>query len=194
MSACAVNEDSPKLTSDLRMDFIEGKTDLEIKQEFFNLKFEDEKGLWISKLKKVLTTEINQDQKIHIISLVLELEKITDLKELKSSTVQGLEIEIVKITPKEDLLSMFTNLRNFETSSQRNSTICDECIGSLINDWENKKDIYDVNARTLASCNCKWTCGVCFCSFDVKMTSYCTATSSGCGFRWLQSCEKRDYI
>jgi hypothetical protein len=173
------------------MDFIEGKTDLEIKQEFFNLKFKDQKGLWISKLKQVLTTEINQDQKIHINSLVLELEKITDLKELKSSTVQGLAIEIVKITPKEDLLSMFTNLRNFEPSIHSYLEVCHECLESLVNDWDNGEPIFENNERMMAKCNCKWTCNINFTTMDNKVTTDCTSTDRGCGFLFVQSCNKR---
>jgi hypothetical protein len=194
ISGCSINEDTPNIEIDSRLVFIDGKTDLEIKEGFFNLDFEGQKELWISKLHQVLTTSIDQDQKDYINILVSEFEKSNNIQDLKSNRIQVIAIEIAKITPKEDLISMFTNLRNFEPSNSSAFEVCNECLDSLIEDWDSDNEIFETSAKTMAKCNCKWTCGVCFCSMDVKITSDCTATSSGCGFLWLQSCEKRDYI
>jgi hypothetical protein len=194
ISGCSVNEDSPNIEIDPRLVFIDGKTDLEIKEGFSNLDFEGQKEIWISKLKQVLKTSIGQDQKEYINILISEFEKSNKIQDLKSKRIQVIAIEIAKITPKEDLHSMFTNLRNFEPSNFSAPEICNECLDSLIEDWDSDNEIFETNARIMAKCNCKWTCGVCFCSMDIKITSDCTATSSGCGFLWLQSCEKRDYI
>lgn len=191
VSSCSVNEDIPNMEFDSRVVFIDGKTDLEIKEEFLKLEFEEQKNLWKSKLNQILETAVDQNQRNYINILISEFEKSNSIQDLKSSKIQVIAIEIAKITSKEDLISMFTNLRNFEPSHPSAFEICEDCLESLVNDWDNIEPIFENNGRMMAKCNCKWTCNINFTTMDNKVTTDCASTNLGCGFLLLQSCNKR---
>lgn len=191
ISACSVNELNPNLEIDPRLEFIDGKTDFEIKEVFINSSFNEQKEFWKSKLSQITQTEISNQQKSLISSLLEEFENVTTIEELKNLKVQELAISLAAITPREDFLNMFTNLRNFEPSILSDLEVCHECLESLVNDWDNGEPIFENNGRMMAKCNCKWTCNINFTTMDNKVTTDCTSTDRGCGFLLVQSCNKR---
>lgn len=136
-------------------------------------------------------------QKVLIHSLLRELDNAITIEDLLNTRVQELAIKLASITPREDFLNMFTNLRDFEVSRNGfNNDICFECIESIQLEWNNSNELFDFNQRIAEkkNCNCKWTCGWNPMGYDMEVITDCNPTSRNCGFLLLQSCEKRDDI
>jgi hypothetical protein len=184
----------PENAYDLRAEIIKGKTDEEIKTLFFTLSIEDQKNIYLSKFSQILKTEISSQQRTLLNQLKDEVKKVDKFEELYNPKIQEIAIKIANITSEKDFIEMFTNFRNFYPSTSTSNNICETCISSLELEWKYSEEIYYSEGRLLASCNCKWTCGISFNSMDVTTTSDCSKTSYGCGFLFLQSCEKRDSI
>lgn len=192
MLGCSKMEEIPQNTSDLRTEIIKEKTDTEVKDLFFSLTFENQKELWSSKLNQILKTKISEQQKTLLNQLKKEIGNTEKFADLYGINIQKLAINLAENTSKTDFIAMFTNLRDYHPSNEDPKAICNDCISSLESDWKFSEEILSLDGRLTASCNCKWTCGLCFCTMDVVTTSNCTKTSLGCGFLLLQSCEKRD--
>lgn len=193
LASCKQNSDTPSaqnldnLSSNIRAKFALNKTIDQVKDDYRSLPIEQQKALWLDKIKQIKTQTLSVKQ----IELINQLQKIltTCGDEFKSSNSDfaKIGISLASITPKEDFLHMFATLDNYNYVKNQNIEICSECIIDL----ENSNTVTNnTNFRSSnVSCNCKWTCG-----WAGRTSSNCDRTDTGCGFMWLTSCTGYSYF
>lgn len=175
--------------TDYRTDFISGKTQGEIRDEFSSLPQEKQKMLWISKLSDLEKQEFNLSIKNNISALKNFIGE--DFSYQKKGEFLKAVVDLGKIIPYEDFYLMFGVLDNypFTGSFVGNKKIPQRFLHSFeeeFENYENSKDGLELSA--LSDCTCRW----CIVFDDIgKKSSNCRETRFGCGFLFLQSCDSK---
>lgn len=175
--------------SNLRESFLKNKDYVTIKSDFNLLNKKDKIELWNEKLNQLLKENLPIQTKNLIKNLVLELNKET----VDSKKMSEIAISLANSIPQEDFYKMFTELNDYkyEGTFKGKTKVSQEIINDLYSiNYEYKTDNSNIeHNKSSASrdCNCNWTCDL----YAGGSTSNCKATSSGCGFLWAFSCEKR---
>lgn len=189
--ACTKEGDSQESTinANLRESFLKNKDYSSVKNDFNLL---DKKGkieLWNEKLNQLLSQELPTDSKNLIKKLIVELNK----EQVDPKIMSEIAVSLAKSIPAEDFYKMFTELNDYqyEGKFKGNTTVPKEIITDLYSmnyDYKANEIGAEINKTTVTrACNCNWTCD----SYAGGSTSNCTSTTSGCGFLWAFSCERR---
>ncbi|MFV8356688.1 bacteriocin fulvocin C-related protein [Flavobacterium sp. XS1P32] len=188
---CTKESDSQESTinANLRESFLKNKDYSSVKNDFNLL---DKKGkieLWNEKLNQLLSQELPADIKNLIKKLIVELNK----KQVDPKIMSETAVSLAKSIPAEDFYKMFTELNDYryEGKFKGNTIAPKEIITDLYSmnyDYKANEIGAEINKTTVTrACNCNWTCD----SYAGGSTANCTSTTSGCGFLWAFSCERR---
>lgn len=189
--ACTKETDSQESTinANLRESFLKNKDYSSIKNDFNLLDKKSKIELWNEKLNQLLKEELPTDSKNLIKKLVVELNK----EQVDPKNMSEIAVNLARSIPAEDFYKMFTELNDYkyEGKFKGNSIVPKEIITDLYSmnyDYKANEIGTEINKTTVTrDCNCNWTCD----SYVGGSTSNCKATSSGCGFLWAFSCERR---
>ena len=161
---------------------------LESKDQYLALSPENQKQIWIARMKSYQNIGLSPTQKGLIEKMILDLQNLEIGEFYISEGLRAHAIAMAKVTPELDFISLFTD--PIEKVSLLNSgNVCKACITDLENYVKPlpRNGNNDSNSKKEA-CNCRWTCG----QMDVMglctSTSDCTVTVSGCGFLDLYEC------
>ena len=126
LASCKQNSENPSaqnldnLSSNIRAKFALNKTIDQVKDDYRSLPIEQQKALWLDKIKQIKTQTLSVKQ----IELINQLQKIltTCGDEFKSSNSDfaKIGISLASITPKEDFLHMFATLDNYNYVKNQN--------------------------------------------------------------------------
>lgn len=172
-----------------RQDFVQGKTEQQIKESFNALPFHQKQNLWVDKLEYLATQKF--DTKIKQNILLLRDYVKNDFGDIQKIETFGEAIsELSESIPTKDFISMFASLEDYHFSGDfvgktNLSPKFSEYISSKIKEYKDTGEpIKPIPFGK--SCNCRW------CLFVEKydITSNCEKTPFGCGFLFLQSCDK----
>jgi hypothetical protein len=140
-------------------------------------------------LNQLLTEELPIASKNLIKKLIVELNK----EQVDPKNMSEIAVNLAKTIPAEDFYGMFTELNNYkyEGKFKGNAMVPEYIIADLYSmnyDYKTNEIGSETNKTTLTrDCNCNWTCD----SYAGGSTANCKSTSSGCGFLWAFSCERR---
>ena len=192
-SACELDQTEIIPNDDLRSEFLIVKSKTEILNDYQNLSIAGKKSLWVSKLNRVQGGNISEEQKTQIGELIVLLKEIEMPEDFYNEEIKKKGLSLASNMNRQDFIGTFASLYDYEILNE-GSDVCDECIESFTNDWNNQKKIFRLASEDEPSCNCKWTCGGIFGPDVDCTTSTCESTSEGCGFLWFQTCEEREVV
>lgn len=193
-SSCdQIEQNDFQFEKDFRVEFLNDKPKSEVLSDYLELNALEKKELWLSKLDHTLSGELSKKQRFLILELVLELKSITTPEDFYKEEIRKLALELALEMDAIDFVGVFATLKDYRVQNAGN-LVCLDCISSLESDWKDSGIDYRIFHEEEPACNCKWTCGGIL-GPDVQCTTKdCKETSAGCGFLWLQSCEKRDVL
>lgn len=177
-------------SNNLREQFLEGKSYIEIKESFNSLSATEKYYLWNEKLEQILNQNLPQQHKTLLKDLKNELESnYTN----SNNKIKEISILLAEITPEEDFVKMFFDLNDYNFNSFSPNFLPSE---SLKSDLEGSNFYYstpdDIQLRA-PSCNCNWSCDLQQINPTVCETSNCEPTTSGCGFLGMNGCYRYLY-
>lgn len=202
--SCRQNESiSDKKRNDLSL-----KSELEQKKIFMNLDTDSKIKLWTSKLDQIKSQDISDEQKRLISKISDELSKMNN-DNFDGQKLFGYAIKMAQITPEDEFIRMFSTLSDYKINKNSyddlavgpnskistKSNIESDLINYLskikeskikFNETQNKNN--DISTTSIRKdCNCRWTC-----MFYTPggTNDDCRNTDSGCGFLWLQECNR----
>lgn len=176
-----------------RVEFLKDKPKSQVVSEYLLLTTLEKKELWLSKLNHTLSSDLSQKQQYLIQELIQEIQSVTTPSDFYKEEIRQLALELAHEMDSIDFIGVFSTLNDYKVQNSGNA-VCLDCINSLEGDWKNSTIVYRILHDEEPLCNCKWTCGGVL-GPEVKCTTEtCKETSAGCGFLWLQTCEKRDVI
>ena len=189
--ACTKETDSQESpnSENIRESFLKNKDYSAIKSDFNLLNKKSKIELWNEKLNQLLNEELPTDSRNLIKKLIIELNK----EQVDPKSMSEIAVSLAKSIPAEDFYKMFTELNDYQCEGKfkGNTTVPKEIITDLYSmnyDYNANEIVSDMNKTTVTrDCNCNWTCD----SYAGGSTSNCKSTSSGCGFLWAFSCERR---
>ncbi len=162
-----------------RSNFVNGKTQEQIVNDFNKLSAADKNLLWIDKLNQLLSQNLPTEHT----SLITELKQLLLNNSTRSNQGQIFiqkSVRLAQITPSEDLINMFESLLDYRYQGRFvGATATPE---ALIKDIENLSVGGTNNSSQSRACSCRW------CLFTAGATTNCKATIDGCGWFGLQSC------
>jgi hypothetical protein len=193
-SSCdQIDQNDFQFEIDSRVEFLKDKPKSQVVSEYLELTLPEKKELWLAKLNHTLLGNLSQKQRFLMQNLITELQSVATPADFYKEEIRLLALELAREMDSDDFIGVFASLNDYQVQNSGN-TICLDCISSLENDWENSNIVSRVSHDEEPLCNCKWTCGGVL-GPEVKCTTTtCKETSAGCGFLWLQTCEKRDVI
>ncbi|VDG81676.1 Uncharacterised protein [Capnocytophaga ochracea] len=184
------NENNKNEIKDFRTEFIENKSSEEILNDFNEASFEVKQKLWIEKMDHLLKQDFNSDIKKNIKIIKDFIEDFGDKD--KYQRFNEATIKLAESIPYEDFYLMFESLNDYNYSG--NFIGKNKVSENFIDDIAKLKTSYyiggysDSNMATARlGCNCRW----CLSELYMEPTENCTESSWGCGFLFLQSCNKR---
>lgn len=186
-----------------RLEFIQNKSELDIKNEYLGLTFQEQKSLWINKFEQASNTALPNEHLNLIEEITEELSKVSSEEELyANSIIRDNFIKIAEITPKKELTKIFMSLGNYapEKASFASVEKCLDCGEKASQQWSSykPKQIASENSTEavaqVSECNCDWTCDDDEGDADLGLcvTGDCEDTASGCGLLWLGKCESKN--
>ncbi|MDO5608204.1 MAG: bacteriocin fulvocin C-related protein [Capnocytophaga sp.] len=177
-----------------REQFVKDKTDDLIRQDFQSLPFDKQQELWVDKFNSLLSQDFSQEIKTNIKVLKIFVEDgFKDVEKYEQFRIAT--VNLASLVPKEDFVLMFNSLEDYNFSGEFSGTnqvpvafldYINTAEASSVNLYNEK-----INLTTKRNCNCRW------CLFVDKdfLTTNCTdAGDKGCGFLWLQSCDKATFL
>lgn len=193
-SSCdQIDQNDFQFEIDSRVEFLKDKPKSQVVSEYLLLTTLEKKELWLSKLNHTLSSDLSQKQRFLIQELIQEIQSVTTPSDFYKEEIRQLGLNLVREMDSIDFIGVFSTLNDYEVQNSGNA-VCLDCISSLEGDWKYSNIVYRILNEEEPSCNCKWTCGGVL-GTEVKCTTKtCKETSAGCGFLWLQTCEKRDVI
>lgn len=149
----------------------------QIKSEFQKLPKDMQINVWKDKLQNLLSQDLPKEH-LALINQLMELLN-SQVFDFSNQEMRAIAINLLKITPREDMVLMFEKIQNYEYKGQFiGKEICSACIKDIETPPVSLKD----SPNSLPRCNCYWTC------LSSAGTGGCEATSDGCGFLGFQSC------
>lgn len=167
--SCSENniEDAPSK----RQLFLEGKSDTQIRSEFVNLSFGDQRELWLDKLNQVQRSDLPKTLKGEIARVRTMLSNAESIEELyRDFGMKQLVLELTQKLTKADFRGIFSDLRDYE-QGRFSGGRCLDCKAVIEQQWNSTVLLFEESqnrARTnlesvptgdeLPKCNCDWTC------------------------------------
>lgn len=202
--SCSENniEDAPSK----RQLFLEGKSDTQIRSEFVNLSFGDQRELWLDKLNQVQRSDLPKTLKGEIARVRTMLSNAESIEELyRDFGMKQLVLELTQKLTKADFRGIFSDLRDYE-QGRFSGGRCLDCKAVIEQQWNSTVLLFEESqnrARTnlesvptgdeLPKCNCDWTCPDGSNGVDCT-TRNCETTTTGCGFLFLFSCDGKTVV
>jgi hypothetical protein len=170
-------------SQNLRRDFLQGKTKTQMVDAYNKLSQNDQRNLWLEKMDQLLSLPLPAEH-LKLISLIRSgLEKGVTTEQ--STSFLESAAKVAKITPVADYGAMFESLSDYKFNGKFSDTkqVSETHINYILN-----IDLFSdasSSARAKPKCSCRWCLG-----YSDNPSTDCTATSHGCGFLWLQSCNQ----
>lgn len=183
------NEGKNSELRELRTEFTTGKSSEEVKSSFHSVSFDTKQKLWIDKMNHLLEQDFNNEIKKNIRILKDFIENFGDKDRYEK--FNDAVIQLAKMIPSEDFSLMFESLNDYDYSGNfvGKMMMPEEFITNITN----LKTSYRIGGLSDAkvakfACRCRW------CWIEEvagETTSNCNESHFGCGFLWLQRCNKR---
>ncbi|CEN47610.1 exported hypothetical protein [Capnocytophaga canimorsus] len=178
-----------------RKEFIGEKGIGVVREDFKNASFDVKQKLWIDKLEYLLNQDFDNEIRADI-RVIKDF--ISDFgNEDKYLAFNQATIRLANNIPKEDFMLMFTSLDDYDYSG---SFLGKEKVSKVFIDYiEGLKETYylgeNLNGSSIPSvarrkCSCRW----CLFVPEEYVTANCDEADFGCGFLWLQSCNRTVFI
>lgn len=166
------------------------------KKQLINLSPELQKQYWIKRLESYKDLNISEQQKSIIEDLRSNLETLEYGDFFISQKLKEDALKIAKITPRQDFLSLFTDINSNPVISNQGD-VCLECIEDLESYIPNNNVINNAISRDdNVDCDCRWFCADPITPCEVSLSicngsanqGPCCNRSGSCGLFLLQSC------
>lgn len=169
--ASCTNTDSELVETSLRKRVLEtGKQ----KETFQSYSPSDQTDIWLDKFNQLgKITNLPPKVKQAILAIKRELEKVGYKELYKTEEFVSNTLLLEEMVPRNDLIAMFSSLEDYYYSGHFNHPYPEVEIFRTQDDTAAK-----------AACDCRWTCAS-------STNTSCQSTQFGCGFMWLQSCNKK---
>lgn len=183
------NEGENSKARELRTSLVTGKSSEEIRKIFNSASFETKQTLWADKMDYLLEQEFNDEikQNIQILKNFIKDFGNKDKYEEFNEAV----IRLAELVPSDDFSLMFESLDNYNFSGD---FIGKEKVSKeFITHIHSLKSSYYMGGKidpkvARLACHCRWCW---FESVAGTTTRNCDESDLGCGFLWLQSCNRR---
>jgi len=173
-----------------RKSFITNSRNSDLKAAYANLRYEQKRDLWLSKLIQVRENELPTETQ-ELISKLYDIVKASksELELLQNKEFSDIAVRLAETTSKSAYIQMFGKLQDYHVSVNDFKDIDRDFAEKQKNYFQNPSNftnnISSKSKTEKESCNCRWDC-------RDWATTECEATSIGCGFFWVMSCTGRD--
>lgn len=187
--SCNETKDLEVHSLSFREKFLVGKSEEQIRNDFNLASFEDKKKLWVEKLESLEKQNFNINIKNNISVLKNFVTHYGSLEAEQYKAFGKASKELAEQVPAEDFVKMFNTLEDYKFSGK---FVGRDFLSSAFNMYIDEEVGLNTptNGMRLSAygkdCDCRW----CFFVDKLDVSSNCDETRNGCGFLWLQSCDK----